>query len=70
MLNLDNLPVNGTVTTYSHRGAHFPVTIMSSRVRYGNIDVQLQPVNGQGSFWIRQDSLLQEKTASEVITAL
>lgn len=70
MLNLDNLPVNGTVVMYKHRGAEFPVTIMSSRVRYGNIDVQLQPVNGQGSFWVRNDGINAEKTASEVITAL
>jgi hypothetical protein len=68
MLNLDNLPQNGTVVNYSHRGAQFPVKIVSSRVRYGQIDVQLQPINGTGSFWVRADSVI--KSASEIITAL
>ena len=68
MLSLDNLPKNGTVTDYEHRGAKFPVTITSSRVRYGQIDVELTPVNGTGHFWVRYDSLA--KTATQVIETL
>lgn len=73
MLNLDNVPQNNTVVEYKHRGATFTMRITSSRVRYGQIDVQLTPVDGTGSFWVRYDSLLSktlDKTASEVIETL
>ena len=57
MLDLDNLPQKGKVVTYKHRGAEFQMTIVEARIRYGKIDVALQPVNGNGAFWVRFDKL-------------
>jgi hypothetical protein len=71
MLNLDNVPQNGQKVVYQHRGASFNMTVTGSRVRYGQIDVQLTPLEGIGSFWVRADSVgLGQPTATQTIASL
>ena len=60
MLNLENLPKKGEIVTFKHRGASFQMTVVNARIRYGKIDAELSPVNGEGSFWVRYDLLNAE----------
>lgn len=64
-INLDNLPKKGEVVTFQHRGASFQMRITNARIRYGQIDVQIAPVDGAGSFWVTYASLTKT-TASKV----
>lgn len=57
MLDLKNLPRKNQLVTYKNRGAEFQMRILEARVRYGQIDVHLTPINGTGSFWVRYDSV-------------
>lgn len=63
-LNLDNLPKKGDAFTFKHRGASFQMVITNARIRYGQIDVQVSPVAGDGGFWVRYE---KTATPSEVV---
>lgn len=55
-LNLENLPKVGSIFLFNHRGASFNMKVMNARIRYGNIDVLVSPVDGDGSFWVKYDN--------------
>jgi len=48
--------INKRVEVY-HRGAWFACTVIDARVRFGEIDVLLTPVEGEGSFWTAKGSV-------------
>ncbi len=66
MINLDNMPKNGTAVTFKHRGASFQMIIESARIRYGQVDVKLSPIAGEGAFWVKYDTL--NTTTEETVT--
>ena len=57
LLNLDNLPKKGEAVTFVFRGTRFQMVVNEARIRYGQIDVRISPVAGEGSFWVRYDSV-------------
>lgn len=54
-LDLDKLPKKGESFNFTHRGASFQMTVLNARIRYGQIDVLIAPVAGDGSFWVRYE---------------
>lgn len=66
-LNLDTLPKKGDSFTFKHRGAEFVMEILNARIRYGQIDVQVKPVNGNGSFWVRYESTKTSDVLKETV---
>jgi hypothetical protein len=39
--------------------ASFDVTIINARTRYGTVDVLIQPVAGEGAFWVEYGRLIE-----------
>lgn len=50
-LNLSALPKMGEIILVDHKGASFNARVLDARIRYGNIDALVEPVNGSGQFW-------------------
>lgn len=69
MLNLDNVPKRGENVTFVLRGARFNMRIEEARIRYGDIDVRITPLSGEGSFWVRYSSI-KKNTVSEGLKEL
>jgi hypothetical protein len=67
-LDLNNLPKVGDVINFEHKGASFPMTVKNARIRYGNIDALVTPVNGSGEFWLQIQSA-PRKVTKELATA-
>ena len=44
-------------------GLQIPVTVKDVREVYGNVQVLITPVNGQGRKWVRVDSLMMKNSA-------
>ncbi len=56
-LDLDNLPQKGEPGQFKNKGASFQVTILKARIRYGVVDVLVEPLHGSGSFWITYEKV-------------
>ena len=69
-LNLDTLPKKGESVVFKHRGATFQVVIQNARIRYGQIDVEISPVAGTGSFWVKYEGLVNTDTVGEQLAEL
>lgn len=67
-LDLNNLPKVGEVLSFNHKGATFQVTVKNARIRYGNIDALVSPVNGTGEFWLQIQSA-PKKVTQELVNA-
>lgn len=50
-LNLSNLPSVGEVIAVKFKGASFNARVIDARIRYGNVDALVEPINGSGQFW-------------------
>jgi len=56
-LDLDSLPKKGESVLFLHKGVTFPMTVTNARIRYGQVDVQVTPVLGEGSMWVTYNSV-------------
>lgn len=61
--NLSNLPKVGDVLPFNYKGATFMVTVKNARIRYGNIDALVEPVNGTGEFWLQIQAAPRKEAA-------
>lgn len=50
-LNLANLPKVGETFEVKVKSATFTVEVLDARIRYGNVDALVKPVEGSGTFW-------------------
>lgn len=56
-IDLNNLPRKNDKVSLTLRGAKFDMIVNDARIRYGQVDVELTPVSGTGTFWVRYDSV-------------
>jgi hypothetical protein len=47
----------GEFATYWVKEMEFEVTIIDARTRYGNVDVKIVPVSGNGATWVSLSSV-------------
>lgn len=59
-IDLNTLPKVGEAVTFQHKGASIQMTVQNARIRYGQIDVLLSPVAGEGSFWVTYASVKKQ----------
>lgn len=50
--------VKGETGLYKCNGLSFPVRILDARKVYGRIDVQIQPVGGEGERWVEASAVV------------
>ena len=67
-IDLNSLPKKGEEVVFTHKGARFQMTVLNARIRYGQIDVELEPLHGTGSFWVTYNSV-KPKTPVEAALA-
>lgn len=63
---VDLLKVRDKVYCYTVKTASFDVTIINARTRYGTVDALIQPVSGEGAFWVELGKLNEKGVASPV----
>jgi hypothetical protein len=47
----------GEIAIYPVKEMEFEVEIIDARTRFGNVDVEIAPVTGNGSSWVSRDSI-------------